>query len=105
MKTKILQLNREKIAFWFLVGVLFLCAGMYMYLINSTVRNVVMREKYESQISELSLSNSNSEFEYINKQNAINLSLAYSLGFKDANEKKFVSKNSVSLVSYRTNEI
>lgn len=103
IREKILQLNinKEKVAFWTLIGILFLCIGFYMYSINMTVRNVVAREKIEARISELALSTSNSEFQYINKRNGITLSTAHVLGFQDVAEKKFVSKNSVSLVSYR----
>lgn len=101
MKTKILQLNKEKILFWFLAGILFLCVGFYMYSINITVRNVIAREEIENKIAELSLSTSNKEFEYINKRNDITITVAYSMGFKDVDQKQFVSKDTVSLVSYR----
>lgn len=101
MKEKILELNTTKTAFWTLVGILFLCLGFYMYSINTTIRNVVQREQLENRITELSLSTSNDEFQYINKRNVVTLALAESLGFKEATDKTYISKSNTSVVSYR----
>ena len=49
MVEKVLQLNREKTLFWTLVGILFLCAGLYIYFINATVHNVVARQNLENE--------------------------------------------------------
>src|ERR1035437_7222812 len=91
MAEKIIQLNTEKNIFWTLVGILFFCMCFYMYSINMTVRNVVLRSTLQNKISELRLSNSNSEFEYITAQNNVTLASAYSLGFKDVTDKIYVS--------------
>ena len=97
MTEKIIQLNTEKNIFWTLVGILFFCLCFYMYSINTTVRNVVLRQSLQNEISTLSLSNSNSEFQYIAEQNNITLDLAYSLGFKDVAQKIYISKTAGSL--------
>jgi len=97
MTEKIAQLNTEKNIFWTLVGILFFCLCFYMYSINMTVRNVVARESLQSAISEMTLSVSNSEFQYISAQNNVTLPLAYSLGFKDVAQKTYISRTSGNL--------
>jgi hypothetical protein len=100
MAEKIIQLNTEKNIFWTLVGILFFCLCFYMYSINMTVRNVVAREGLQNKISALSLSTSNSEFQYIAEQNAVTLPLAYSLGFRDVAQKIYIS-GSAAVVAMR----
>lgn len=100
MAEKVAQLNRERTIFWSLVGVLFLCAGFYMYFINSTIQNVVARQNFENESSKLALTIGSNEFKYISLRNAINLDMAYSLGFKDISAKTFITKKSVSVISY-----
>src|ERR1035437_10713418 len=99
MAEKIIQLNTEKNIFWTLVGILFFCMCFYMYSINITVRNVVLRSTLQNKISELTLSTSNSEFESITAQNNVTLASAYSLGFKDVAEKIYVSKRPAAEVA------
>lgn len=103
MVEKVLQINKEKIIFWTLAGVLFLSAVFYMYCINSTVHNVVARQNFESEASNLTLSIGTQEFEYISKRNNITLAMAYSLGFRDVAEKTFVSKKSAKEVAILSN--
>lgn len=100
MVEKVLQLHREKAIFWTLIGILFLCAGFYMYFISATIHNVVARQNLESQAATLSFSISNEEFQYIAARNQVTLPLAYSLGFKDVSAKTFISKSSLHQVSY-----
>lgn len=102
MTEKILQLNREKTIFWVLLSILFLCAGFYMYFINMTVHNVVIRQNLESENSGLTVAISNEEFKYISKRNAITLSLAYSLGFQDSNVKTYITRNQSTRVAILT---
>ncbi len=103
MVGRILQLNREKTIFWSLLGVLIFSIGFYMYLINTTVHNVVSSQNIESQITQLNLAISNKEFQYINNRNAVTLSLAYKLGFKDASPKSYISEKSTKGVSFLSN--
>jgi hypothetical protein len=98
----LLQLQREKTIFWSLLAILVLCAGFYMYCINSTVHNVVARQNFENVASALTLSIGSEEFKYITMRNGVTLSLAYSLGFTDVSQKTFISKNIQNQVSYLT---
>lgn len=99
MVERILELNREKTIFWSLLAVLFLCVGFYIYFINATVHNVVLRQDLESEASQLTLEIGNQEFEYITKRNGVTLAVAYSMGFKDSAAKTFISKKANSQVS------
>ena len=87
MVEKALQLNKEKAVFWALVSVLVLFVGFYMFFVRSTINNVVSRQNLESEASALSLDIGRQEFEYITKRNAVTLTLAYSMGFKDSQSK------------------
>ncbi len=100
MVEKVLQLNNEKTIFWTLVGVLFLCAGFYMYCINTTVHNIVARQNLESESSALTLSIGSQEFRYITKRNSVTLAIARSMGFKDVSAKTFISRGAGSQVSF-----
>ncbi len=100
MVEKVLQINREKTLFWTLVGILLLCAGFYMYCINTTVHNVVARQNLESEASQLTLSIGSQEFKYISKRNSITLAVAQSLGFREVSAKTFISKKSGNQVSF-----
>ena len=100
MKEKALQLNNEKTIFWAIIGALFICISFYMFLINSTVHNVVARQNFESEASNLTLKIGSQEFQYITSRNSVTKQLAYSMGFKDVTAKTFISKNSNKQVSY-----
>ena len=100
MTEKVLQLNREKTMFWTLISILFLCSGFYIYFINTTIHNVVIRQNLESEATGLTLSIGSKEFEYITSRNAITLQVAYSLGFRDATAKTFLAKGVNSQVSF-----
>ncbi len=103
IKEKILQLNREKTIFWSLLTIFIFAIGMYMYLINTTVRNVVASQNLESKITQLNLSISSKEFQYIKSRNAVNLNLAYAMGFKDASAKTYITEKSTKSVSFLSN--
>lgn len=104
MTEKIAQINTKKL-FWILISIFALCAVFYIYAINVTVRNVVARENFENEISELNLSIGKLEFEYIAKRNAVTLPMAYAMGFQDVKDKTFISSAKVSLASNISNEI
>ena len=91
MVEKVLNLQKEKTIFWFLTGSLFILMCFYIYFINITVHNVVAKQNFENEAGQLTLAIGNKEFEYISKRNAVNLQLAYSMGFKDAKVSEYVS--------------
>lgn len=103
MVEKVLQLNKEKAVFWTLISVLFLFVGFYMFFVRTTINNVVARQNFESEASALSLEIGSKEFEYITKRNAITLTLAYSMGFKDNQDKIFIARDSGNKVAYLSN--
>ena len=103
MVEKVLQLNREKAIFWALLSVFLLFIGFYMFFVRTTISNVVARQNLENEAFTLSLSIGSKEFEYIAKRNAITLTLAYSLGFKDSQDKTFISRNPSTKVAYINN--
>lgn len=96
----LLQLNREKTIFWSLLAILVLCAAFYMYCINTTVHNIVIRQNLENDASSLALTIGSEEFRYISMRNGVTLAMAYSLGFADVTEKTFISKKTQNQVSY-----
>ena len=100
MVEQVLQYNREKIAFWSLLGILVISLVFYMYFINDTVHNIVFHQNLESEGSKLTLSLGNKEFEYIQKKNAITLATAYSIGFRDANVKSYISAKQADTVAF-----
>ncbi len=105
IKEKVLQLNNEiinneKVIFWSILTAILFCFGFYMFLINSTVHNVVSRQNLESEASALTLKLGNQEFQYITSRNNVTLAMAHTLGFKDVSEKTFISKNSSRQVSF-----
>ena len=103
MVERILYFNREKAIFWSLLGILAMSVGFYMYLINTTVHNVVASQNLEAKVSQLNLAISSKEFQYIKNRNAVTINLAYSLGFKDALAKTYISEKSTKGVSFLSN--
>lgn len=65
---------------------------VYVYAINQTVRNIVMRQKIQSELSVLTSNIGEMEFKYISLQNSIGLNKAYAMGFKDISSNTFVSR-------------
>ncbi len=100
MTEKILQLNTEKNIFWTLLAILVASAFFYSYSINATIHNIVSRQNFEAKASQLTISLSAEEYQYIGIRNKITLSFAHSLGFKDVSTKTFISNNPHTLVSY-----
>lgn len=100
MVEQVLQMNKEKTVFWTLIGVLFISLCFYMFFINATVRNVVARQNLEKEANSLTLSIGSKEFEYISKRNTVDLTLAYSMGFKDVEVKEYIRTNSDKTVAF-----
>ncbi|MES3004617.1 MAG: hypothetical protein V4690_00725 [Patescibacteria group bacterium] len=92
--SKVSTLDKERVLFWAMLSLLVLCAGFYMYFINSTVYNTVARQNFETEASALALEIGKDEFSYIAKRNTITVDLAYTLGFKDVAVKKYVTRGS-----------
>lgn len=97
--SQINQMHKEKVLFWTLSGFLLLSAVLYMYCVQSTVRNVVSGQTLEAEASHLALSMGAEEFKYISMRNSINLDAAKQLGFTETDQKKFISPSSLGFVS------
>lgn len=100
MKVLALSYRQSKIMFWALVGVIVCASLSYMFFVNETVRNVVMRQTVEEKITNLNATVANLEFEYISRAHGVNMTLATSLGFTEVKEPIFVSKK--QSVSFNT---
>src|SRR5437868_10132476 len=99
MKEKILQFETRKDIFWVSLGLIGLCACMYVYFITTAVRNVVSQRQVSAQASNLSEKISVKEFNFISVKNKVTMQYAQSLGFSEAKNKVFITPTSVSYVS------
>ena len=108
MKTKALQntfLNKisSKALFFILSAVLLTIFAMYVYLVNKTIMNVVARESATQELSTLSGSLGELEFDYMALKNTVTLDLAYSEGFKDMSPTRFLARGEkTTTLTYNT---
>ncbi len=100
MLTKTLQINREKIAFWTIFGILTLSIAFYMYCVNVTVHNTVARQNLEQEASRLALKIGNEEFQYITMRNSVTIGLAHSLGFRESAPSQYISRSEEAKVAF-----
>lgn len=101
IREKILHMHidqRKNIFFGALV-LIGLCSCMYIYLVTTTIRNIVAEKQFASQVSDLSQTISSKEFSLIHMQSEVTLQYARSLGFSEAKDKVFITPKSVSFVS------
>lgn len=85
-----------------MVGISVLSLFAYIYGINATARNIALRGNLESQVIESSANLGALEFAYIQLKNDISLELAYALGFKEANNPLYVSRNKDASLTLNT---
>jgi hypothetical protein len=78
------------------------CAILYGYLLHLTIDAIVARKDAEQDLSLLSQNIAEMETRYIEKQNMLTLSFAYSLGFKDIQESSYATKKASSLTMQGT---
>ena len=93
MHTKTIKLPQYKHLFLVLSIISLVSLVLYVYGINQTVRNVVLRQKMQTELTRLTSDNGEKEFAYISQQNSIDLRRAYTLGFKDTDAKTFVTRD------------
>ena len=94
MKAKALNLNTQKL-FWIFSMLLFVLFMTYAYMVNTAIMSAVARQKAQINISKLSSDTSNLESQYISLKNSINLNLAYSMGFKNETNTRFIARKGV----------
>ena len=96
MKKKAVHIHifEKRILVSLIVLIAFL-AGMYGFLLSSSVVNVLIREETEQKIMVMYSNMSDIESKYLTQKNHITLSLAYKLGFTDIQNKTFVTRASL----------
>ena len=83
------------------IGALALC---YVLILGNMVFNIVERKALEGHALTLSNEVGDLELEYLAVSQKVNLSLAYSLGFKDT-KAKFATRKPIGSISIAKNEI
>ena len=87
-------MNQKKLFWLSTIFALFLFVT-YIFSVNATVFNTAKRIKLEKEIAFLNYKISEMEFQVLSEKNDINLELAYSMGFKEAEDVKFIPRKSV----------
>ena len=83
--------------FWALITISTLSFVVYVYAINSTARNIALRQDLEKNIAEISVNLNSLEFAYIELKNNVTIELAYHYGFKEVQNPLYVSRRPISL--------
>ncbi len=85
-----------------LIGLCVLSAIFYVYAINQTVRNVVRLQSAQSDLSHLTATLSDKEFQYINQKNSITIEKATAMGFAQAEPTKFIARKTAVALAHIT---
>jgi hypothetical protein len=87
------NINTQKLVFRVLMIASALLFLGYMYLIGSITFNVIARKSLESTVASLTTTVNDLDFSYLNSVNKIDKEYALSLGFVDAHQNIFASRN------------
>lgn len=91
---------KERVFIFLVLGIV-ITAGVYIFLVQKAIVNVVEREKITKEIRERSTSVSELETKYFSIKSSVNIELAHAKGFKDAEVVSYISKKPITaLVSY-----
>jgi len=99
-QAKVISYDNRVRLFWTLVVVFVISLALYVYGINTTVRNTVVRQELESQVSNLTLKISEMEFSYISLKNNVNIDIAYARGYQDVSKPTYITRGSARSLSY-----
>lgn len=99
MKTQVLSYDQRVGIFWTLVSICFVSSILYIYAVSTTVSNTVSRQALEREVSTLAARIGEMEFTYIAMKNSVDLSTAYTYGFKDVSAPVYVSRTSSASLS------
>lgn len=86
-------LQREKIVIA-LIGLSLFLGTFYAVLISQTILNAVEERQAQSSIGELQKNIAELELAFIENENNLNMDYAYALGFKDVENRQFVTRTS-----------
>lgn len=89
--------KNDKTALFVLTGLLLASAVLYATSVNATVRNVVARQNLETDLSYTQSEITALEVAIIDKQEAVDRSLALEMGFTDQTEPRFVDVDRIGL--------
>ena len=84
------------------IGALALC---YVIFLGNMVFNIIERKSLETEAHTLSNAVNDLEIQYLSKSNKIDLSLANSMGFIEATQKKYVAHKYVGSLKIAKNEL
>ncbi|MDE2031048.1 MAG: hypothetical protein KGI58_02180 [Patescibacteria group bacterium] len=93
--------DTRKVIFRVFVSMLIVLSIVYAYLIGAITFNILARKSLESTVLTLSSKVSNLELTYLNSTNKIDKSYAMSLGFVDAKNNIFITRNNTDSVAIR----
>lgn len=99
-QAKVLSYDNRVRLFWTLVVLFVISLGLYVYGVNATVRNTVVRQELEVHVSNLSLAISEMEFSYISLKNNVNIDIAYARGYQDVSKPIYITRGSSRSLSY-----
>lgn len=101
-KVQIISYENKVHLFWTLVAVSIMSLFIYIYAINTTTRNIALRQNLEKQITDISTNLNSLEFTYIDLKNDVTIELAREYGFKEVKNPLYVSRASRVSLSYNT---
>jgi len=105
MKKRAAQVHSfERHVFMSMLIAVVLLSGLYIFLISTSIFNVLTRVETEQSIINLHSQIGELESDYLLYKNAITLMLAHDLGFTDINEKTFVVRKSLSVKELSLNQ-
>jgi len=73
----------EKILFNFILWSFGVLVFLYLVFLGNMVKNIIERRSFEAEIRSLSSEVSNLELSYLSLANKVDLTLSYSMGFKE----------------------
>jgi hypothetical protein len=94
-KTAAIILTFHKRLFTVLVFSIVLLLSFYIFFVSKSIVNALVREELQNEIVTINSDIGDLESQYIVLKNVVDIEFAYSLGFTDVVEKKFVTRRSV----------
>jgi hypothetical protein len=76
--------NERQILLFSMIGLIVVCALVYVYFLNITILNVIERKHTEQRISEVGININKLELSYMNLSKAVTPLFAESLGFQNS---------------------
>jgi len=90
--TKTISYDTRARVFWTFVVFAFIALVIYIYAVNTTIRNTIARQNLENEVAIVSTQLGDLEFSYIALKNKVSLDLAYTRGFKNVSSAQYVSR-------------